>query len=596
MMPKLPGVAEVWGTRFQTHSTARDFPGYCVLQTGKLADEDESQSVETLKFAAAEVARLHRESPGASIGILVRRNSAVARMIYELRHTHKIEASEEGGNPLVDSAAVQLVLSLLAIADHPGDSIARFHVANSALGKIVGFTDYQDAPAARRLSSEIRRSLLERGYGATIRQWTRALAPDCNQRELTRLLQLVSLAYRYEDQATEQAQDFIEMVSLTKVEDPKAAEVRVMNIHQSKGLEFDIVVLPELDGQLGGMTPQVVIGRNSPTAPVASVFRYIPKTVLPLLPERFSSMLEVHNQQIHNESLCLLYVAMTRAVHALHLIVAPSPENERSLPRTFAGLLRAGLHEGKLSNPPEQVLYELGDPDWFAKTPHKASETAIAPDDVRPLRIELRPEEKPKGQRVFGQSPSDLEGGSVVEVRQLFREDSVLSRTRGSLWHAWMELVDWLDDPQTPPPSAETLRQLAGQFLHPRLKLEEELTRFEQVINQPAIRQALSRNQYGTAELEIHQEYPIADQYGQGIIDRLVLSKHNGEVMAADILDFKTDRLARQDQKAVQQLGKYYQPQLEAYRAAIEQAFSLEPAAVSARLLFLESGDEWRLA
>ena len=58
-----------------------------------------------------------------------------------------------------------------------------------------------------------------------------------------------------------EAGDFIEMVSATKVEDPSAADVRVMNIHQSKGLQFDIVVLPELDGRLSGLTPR---GRRRP--------------------------------------------------------------------------------------------------------------------------------------------------------------------------------------------------------------------------------------------------------------------------------------------------------------------------------------------
>lgn len=168
------------------------------------------------------------------------------------------------------------MLSLLAIADHPGDTIARYHVANSPLGPIVGFSDYADADTARRLSLEIRRSLLERGYGASIYQWARELTPFCNPRELTRLMQLVSLAYRYEDHATEQAEDFIETVSATKVEDPSAADVRVMNIHQSKGLQFDIVVLPELDGPIRGNVPRMIVGRPSPTEPVEAVFRYAP--------------------------------------------------------------------------------------------------------------------------------------------------------------------------------------------------------------------------------------------------------------------------------------------------------------------------------
>ena len=599
IMPKLPGVADVWRKQFQTHTTARDFAGYCVMRTADLAGDEESQSVKTLEFAAAEVARLHRESPGASIGILVRKNQAVARMIYELRHTHGIEASEEGGNPLLDSAAVQLMLSLLAIADHPGDTISRFHVAHSPLGAVVGFPQYDDDQAARRLSSEVRRSLLQKGYGATIYHWVRELTPFCNKRELTRLLQLVSLAYRYENQASEQAGDFIDMVSATKVEDPSAADVRVMNIHQAKGLQFDIVVLPELDVQLSGLTPPVVVGRKNPTAPVESVFRYIPKNILPLLPDRFASMLEVYHQQIHNEGLCLLYVAMTRAVHALHLIIAPSAESEKTLPRTYAGLLRSALQEDNPHNPPNQIVYEHGDENWFARSSSRFADAGREMTEVETIHVHPRPPAMHRTRRLERQAPSDLEGGPRVELRRRFREDSVLARTRGQLWHAWLEQVDWLDKgSEAGLPSDGALRQLAGQFLHPRLNLEQEIAAFRQALGQPAIRNALSRPQYEQAELELHHDYPIAyrdnDRLTHGIIDRLVLIKQNGQVTAADVIDFKTERVPRDDPRAVGLLGEYYEPQLAAYRAAIRQGFSLSQSSVGGRILFLDAGADWK--
>ena len=66
-----------------------------------------------------------------------------------------------------------------------------------------------------------------------------------------------------------------------------------------------------------------------------------------------------------SESLCVLYVAMTRAVHALHMIIAPAKPNEKCLPKTFAGLLRATLAAG----PPAAggvTLYEHGDPQWYS--------------------------------------------------------------------------------------------------------------------------------------------------------------------------------------------------------------------------------------
>src|SRR5262249_59044614 len=65
-----------------------------------------------------------------------------------------------------------------------------------------------------------------------------------------------------------------------------------------------------------------------------------------------------------SESLCVLYVAMTRAVHALHMIIAPAKGNEKSMPKTFAGILRATLGGGKPAVGGAR-LYEQGDAKWF---------------------------------------------------------------------------------------------------------------------------------------------------------------------------------------------------------------------------------------
>ncbi|HVW03038.1 MAG TPA: UvrD-helicase domain-containing protein, partial [Planctomycetaceae bacterium] len=134
---EFPELTDRWRSRFQSHSTARNkLAGYARLVAAPRAGESQSQAEATLQFAAAEVARLAQQHPGRSIGVLVRRNSAVARMIHLLRTEHNLTASEEGGNPLTDSAAVQYLLSLLTIADHPGDKVARYHVARSPLGPI----------------------------------------------------------------------------------------------------------------------------------------------------------------------------------------------------------------------------------------------------------------------------------------------------------------------------------------------------------------------------------------------------------------------------------------------------------------------------
>ena len=140
-----------------------------------------------------------------------------------------------------------------------------------------------------------------------------------------------------------------------------------MTVHQAKGLEFDIVVLPELDARLVGQTPQIVLGREGPAGEIEHVLRYVPRELRALLPERFCRLFDDHQRRVAEESLCVLYVALTRAVHALHMIVAPSAENEKSLHATFSGVLRAALTGGgKLA--PRTIAYENGDPQWFIAT------------------------------------------------------------------------------------------------------------------------------------------------------------------------------------------------------------------------------------
>ena len=77
------------------------------------------------------------------------------------------------------------------------------------------------------------------------------------------------------------------------------------------------------------------------------------------------------------ESLCVLYVAMTRAIHCLHMILAPPKSGEKSLPKTYAGLLRATLGKGLAST--AGVVYEHGDSRWCERSgerPQSSSEAS----------------------------------------------------------------------------------------------------------------------------------------------------------------------------------------------------------------------------
>ncbi|MHB1034565.1 MAG: UvrD-helicase domain-containing protein [Pirellulales bacterium] len=600
--------AQGWQERFQTHTTAlSELPGYCRLATDTGPTENDAQAMATLRFAAAEVARLHREAPGRTIGVLTRRNKAVAALIAFLRELG-VEASEEGGNPLIVSPAVEVVLSLLTLADHPGDSTARFHVAHSPLGAAVGLTRHDDVAAAERLSREVRRELMANGYGPTLYRWAKMLAPSCDGRDLNRLLQLVEMGYGYEPQATTRADAFVAMVTETKVEDPTAADVRVMTIHQAKGLQFEIVVLPELDQRVTAQPPRIVAGRPGPTERVERICRYVKKELRPLLPEEFARMFREHERLVVEESLCLLYVAMTRAVHGLYMIVAPSGEKEKSIPASFAGVLRAALTDGQKAEP-GTVLFEHGDAGWIdaaaKRSPKAACEEAAPPE---PLVVRLAPATPRAARGLERKSPSQLEGGSQVRLAHRLRLDTREALDRGTLMHAWFEQIGWLEDGE---PDEAVLREVAGDLALGGFDISELISQFRQMLGRPAVRAVLSRSGYEQAarssagvfaaiagltqprwEVERERSFAVrdADAILSGQIDRLVVLYDGPSPVAAEVIDFKTDAVPKDDPKAIEARVEVYRPQLEAYRRAVGTLLGLDASRVSARLVFVEPG------
>jgi len=323
------------------------------------------------RYAAKRIAALHAADPGKSIGVLVQRNAAVKALRFELARLG-VRASGEGGNPVTDAPAVAAVLSALTLADHPGHTAAAFHVVNSPMGGVVGLrSTHRDA--VRRVSTAIRRRLLDRGYPAVLAEWARRLAASCDAAGLERLTQLVELADGFDDPSLLRPSRFVAHVRATAVESASSAGVRVMTLFRAKGLTFDITVLPELNRRLDDRG-LALVHRPSPTAPVDAVYRR-PAAGLrsrsPQLEEAYHQM----RQAERHDDLCGLYVAMTRPKHGLHMIVEPLREASHGGPTgrglrdlSYAAILRGSLAETDESYEGGEVLYERGDGAWLRPT------------------------------------------------------------------------------------------------------------------------------------------------------------------------------------------------------------------------------------
>ncbi len=584
-----------WQTTFPQHSTAKkELSGYVALHVAPAADEGETQKRLRLQYAANLIAQLAAAHPTRSLGVLVRKNDTVAEMMLLLRQ-RSVRASEEGGNALCDSAPVEIILSALRLAEHPADSVARFHLAHSPLGHALGFDadQYDDTGLAAEISARIRRDLLEQGYGKVVLAWARILAPHCQPRDEARLGQLVEMAYQLGNNPSLRIERLIEIIETRRVSDPAAAKVRVMTVHQAKGLEFDLVVLPELDESLTGQVPMFVTGRSSPYGPVDTVCRYANKQTQQQLGKSLVELFQTHTDAAVTESLCVMYVAMTRAIHAMYMVVDP-PTKTGTLKRDYAGLLKATLTTSEVL--PNSVAFETGEETW--RPDHAAIDLTLdpVPDDyaseiptIDPIDIAKKPAFPPR--LVDRVSPSELEGGPKVRMDFLLGTSDRLALARGTLIHGWMELVDWTDKPL---PTDEALRASDYAASSEPAELDAMIAEFRRYLAQPAIRELLSTERYAEhrGELQLLREHPFAVRDGEqlltGSFDRVVLWSQGGKVIGAEVIDFKTDH--GKDADELSSRVAFYTPQLRAYRRAIMSLYHLPESQVTLTLAFLKSG------
>jgi ATP-dependent exoDNAse (exonuclease V) beta subunit len=421
--------------------------------------------------------------------------------------------------------------------------------------------------------------------------------------------QFVELAYAYQGHASLRIDDFIQFVETQRVADPTSAGIRVMTIHQAKGLEFDTVVLPELDFALAGQPDSFVVERDDPTGPIRRVCHYVSQELQPLLPQAVQHMLTAATDRLVTESLCVFYVALTRAVRELRLIVAPSPGNERNLPKTYAGVLRATLC-GTKPVPPETRLFETGDSAWWSKRdPETVAPAATSPHKQPELvHVQLAPVTGRRRRGLERTSPSSLEGGSRVVLGDVLRETNREVFLRGTVLHAMFEQVTWLEEGL---PDIERVRRAAEASLQQQggsMKvLPQLLADFEAMLQSPALNRVLRRAEYASLDhlgftepvvastpesmrLSVETERAFAirdgDRLIRGSIDRLVLIHLDGRLRAADILDFKSDSVDPADRAQVEHRKAFYRPQMAAYRLAVKSMTGLAPGQIATRLVF----------
>lgn len=560
-----------WLERFHPHKAAKEEKAGCV------AIHQASEESNPIEETVAIVSRLHKQHPQASIGVLVRRNKTVSELLARFTKSFPgMAVSEEGAVRITDSALVRGVLSLLTAIDHPGDTLANFHVVHS------GLASHLDIPIIGKCIDQVWRStaqsaLLRAGYGAVLSGWSRTLAPLSGELDRQRLEQLVEQGYLFDEERTPRIVDFVSRIERTTVELPSQAQIRVMSLHKSKGLEFDIVVLPELDDAIDVKPHEILVGQDSPISPIEKIAigagTKFERKAIPQLGELW----RVKQDALVVEALSLLYVGVTRPKQILHMIL-PADAKRPKTPKPS----------------PAEILYERYGETLPSGILFGAVEVAIEEEDVEQVAVKaytsqslarsvatISTKKAPRLERI---SPSKLKNRRKLADPRLLKE-GVYARERGTALHTLFEAIGWLEDFQF---DTAVLSNLLP-WLDPN-RTNEILDEFKTLLASPMISDELSRARFSAASsvlLKREQGFAIKheSQLVSGVIDRLVVGYEDAQPVWAELLDFKSDKL--EGHNAIEERVKRYSGQMSYYVRAVHSLLGCD-IPVTAKLLFLD--------
>ena len=578
----LPGAMQWW--RFETHEPSektRAVPGHAaVLTVGPRAEKD-----------AALVALLRQIQPrerNLTCAVLTRGNVEAMRLAALLRRELECDVVCESQEAVaVDNAVTLALLSVMQLGAHPQDKFAWHHVRMTPLRVWV---DREDK-GAEWVGAEVRREVSLHGFLAVAEMWAKRLRevfPELDAFSEWRLRQFLDLCASFDESGSRDIDAFLHQAREHRVSATGTTRaLQVMTVHKSKGLEFDIVILPDLQAAvLDDARRTRLLSKRGKDGEMEWLLDK-PPALVTAWDGRLVKEVELLESRAAFEGLCRLYVAMTRAKQGLYVL---QYTGTRSFPsNSEAGLLQSILKDAEERAPYElpgapaiQVSYERGARNWYESHPIELppvakSEPTVAKHET-PLGDLLRRVNQPVQRRTpSGEESFHLRGSDLLTPQ---RE---VSRRLGTLVHELFEAVEWLEGEG----GEALLKKWRSRGLHQRLRFEEAAAVVTKALADAEVRKFFT-NPSGTrtAWRERRFDLLLDKEWITGTLDRVVLDRDaKGARTGATVVDFKTDSAASLEE--AREKAKSYAPQLEMYNKAVQRLTGLKPEKIKTALIFV---------
>lgn len=521
-------------------------PGYAVVidtAEDEGEDEDEIGGVDgALRDLLAEVRPIAR---GLSCAVLVRSNAKARKMVDFLRQ-------EFPDMPVEMDAEVELaqdnplglaLLDLFRWLAHPADRFAREHVMASPLGPVLA--GLGDGKVSRWHAC--RKRVLESGMAGLLN----GLVGELRERGALnvfleqRLAGILRAALDYDESGGRELDEWVaRLESLKQREYSAEGALQVMTVHKAKGLEFDMVVLPDLaGGAFDDPSKAGILEFKDARGRIEGVLLAPGRKLLEAdaaLGQRF----EAWSADQCYERFCNLYVGLTRAKHASYVLLPKAPKDpssERRFDLWIRSVVSGAAGEVSWNGKARMKLHEAGDAEWHAKI---AGREAVAASEKAAVALG----------RAVARRERTTPSGAKKESSGIVA--SPTGMVFGSAVHAAFEAVGWIDEAVPALPRNE-----AGALV-------------SELLGIPEIRAGLSR---GGRAVDLFREQPVEAILGgkwlSGIVDRLhVVRDATGAVTEVEVIDFKTDAV----ENAEQLVGRYA-GQMQAYREVMARAYGGVP-------------------
>lgn len=533
--------AEKWANAWSRHTASpktQAIKGYAewvsLPKNDGDSEESDAQDRKVLQILQATRAWEH----GLSCAVLKRDNKGVAALASLLQSEGIPVAVEGKTNPCVDNPLGSALVAALRVVASPEDklslAVAQGYPGSAAWG--LGDLKFRSQTLAK---------LAQSGFATTIRQWINLSDLEAEPFLKERAAAFLLAAEEFDGcrKSADGIPDFLRFVVNRQTQENEATDVvRIMTVHQSKGLGFDMVIVSGLDKKGGGND-----GARLALGPSASQVKW--GVLLPA--KDFAEQDDVLRKQIEIEEaedkfgdLCTAYVALTRAKKALYVVTNELGENSRS--KNFARHLALQLGPAPV---------KFGEADWCEVPEARVSRELVASAPI-PFSAPLYGTPKPV-------SPSSFKSASAMASG--FLGLTLSAAELGIEVHQALSGIEWLECSvlQTDGLSPQAADLVSAFFEKPIA---------QEVFTKPQNDTELWRERAFDVMLD--------GQWVSGVFDRVAVHRsEQGLPESAIIYDFKTDHAGPVE------IEERYAGQMEVYRKALCALLRLSPESVQTRIV-----------